>query len=237
MLAFLLGIDGAMVRRYTFASYHNRGRLIDIVTDASPWGLSGILYVGGAPISYFSSAITSDDVNILRQKIGDPNGQQMWESLAILVSLRLWQHQWKDTRVQLRVKGDSVTGLTLLLHQTSGRATLSVVAREIALEFAEGSFRPTLLEHIPGVSNITADMLSRKHDPNKEYQFPDELQRATEVTAPMRVRAWYRALDPPDAEMIAAATLADAAHQAAKTPAASHTGQLGAVKDEDQGYQ
>ena len=40
-------------------------------------------------------------------------------------------------------------------------ADLSVIAREFAIDLAKGRYRLNLLKHIPGITNIEADALSR----------------------------------------------------------------------------
>ena len=61
---------------------------------------------------------------------------------------------------------------------SKGRAKsieLNVIAREIALDQALRMYRLTFLEHIPGVTNIEADYLSRVHSPKPPVK-PEQLE-------------------------------------------------------------
>eukprot|EP00971_Amphidinium_carterae_P111309 2204927-Amphidinium_carterae.1 len=42
------------------------------------------------PERYFHSALTEFDVQIFSHPLGDSSGQQCWESLAVLVAVKLW---------------------------------------------------------------------------------------------------------------------------------------------------
>ena len=55
--------------------------------------------------------------------------------------------------------------------KTSGTGAAKV-AREIALDIAQDVYRPTLVQHIPGVSNVAADSLSRLEMPGSQYSIP-----------------------------------------------------------------
>ena len=63
-------------------------------TDASPWGLGGWLAIDGAITHYFASKLTQDDVDKFNTPIGDAQGQQLWEALAVLVAIALWTPHW-----------------------------------------------------------------------------------------------------------------------------------------------
>ena len=73
---------------------------------------------------------------------------------------------------------------------------MNVVAREYELEIGECAFAPNLVEHIPGVTNIVADLVSRRTDPHyaSTWQVPQLLANDKEVTPPPRVRGWWRSL-------------------------------------------
>eukprot|EP00971_Amphidinium_carterae_P165405 3278950-Amphidinium_carterae.1 len=55
--------------------------------------------------------------------------------------------------------------LHLLANLRSKSYKFNLVARELALELAQGSFRPDRLEHVPGMLNSLADAASRQFDP------------------------------------------------------------------------
>ena len=58
--ALLAGVQGCLERTYLLRpasvsrSYH-------VVTDASPWGIGGVLYSQGVPVSHFSDQLHEED--------------------------------------------------------------------------------------------------------------------------------------------------------------------------------
>ena len=129
------------------------------------------------------------------------DGQQVWECLAVLVALDLWAPLWKQKRVALQIKGDSVTALTLLLKFRRSGPEMAIIARELALRLAVLSLPPDAI-HVPGVSHIAADSLSRVFAPGASQRV-DETTHHSLVGAildepPDRSDGWYRArtLDP-----------------------------------------
>ena len=135
-------------------------------------------------MSYFADPISDDDVSILKITKGSSVDQQVCESLAMLVGLRLWSGSWKLSRSRLLVKGDSVTALTLVLHCRGTTGSMGVIAREIALDIAESVYRPDLGVHIPGVMNVLADKLSRLHSPTPS-ELPACLAQIPRVSPPL----------------------------------------------------
>ena len=71
-------------------------------------------------VEYFASPLTEADLKRFDLKLGDPAGQQVWESLGALAALRLWAPRWQNRRVRLTVKGDSIAMLTTVLHLKAG---------------------------------------------------------------------------------------------------------------------
>ena len=183
-------------RRFTIAAYLRVGTYVEIGTDASPWGMGGWLKVDGRIREYFGCAVTPDDVEMYGVAIGTPDGQQIWECLAVLIALDIWSHQWTDSRINLQIRGDNVTALTLLVKMRPGSPKIAIIAREIALKLVEFSFPPDAL-HTPGVAHILADELSRIHAPggcgDVSLYRHRALSDAKLVTAPPRPRAWYKA--------------------------------------------
>eukprot|EP00971_Amphidinium_carterae_P300280 5966057-Amphidinium_carterae.1 len=54
---------------------------------------------------------------------------------------------------------------------------LARIARELALELADGTYRPDTLEHLPGVLNTVADWASRLSDPaERTVVVPDSVR-------------------------------------------------------------
>ena len=183
-------------RRFTTAAYLREGTYVEIGTDASPWGMGGWLSVDGRIKEYFASPITSEDVSMYGLDTGTPAGQQVWECLAVLVALDIWRNQWADARVNLQVRSDNVTALTLLVKMRPGSPQIAIIAREIALHLVEFSFPPDAM-HTPGVAHVLADELSRIHAPGGAGDVSLYSHRALSdaklVTAPPRPVTWYKA--------------------------------------------
>ena len=162
-----------------------------------PGGIGAVLIIDGWPSEYFHDAITPLDAEILHIIIGESSAQQAAEALGVLVALRLWAPLWKGKRINLSVKMDSVSALTILLKCKSAGEAPSVVAREVALDMASSIYIPNVMQHVPGVANVMADALSRWHDPGRQRQLPARLRGASlRIVAP-RLRSWWRALSPP----------------------------------------
>ena len=80
---------------------------MDIVTDASPWGIGGYLVIADKILSYFSCPLTAEVERVLQMKIGESSSQQVAEALAVLVALRGWKKIWMKQQISLQVKSDS----------------------------------------------------------------------------------------------------------------------------------
>ena len=164
---------------------------LEIVLDASPWGLGGILLVNNVCKEFFASPLTELDEKLFLQVRGSPDGQQIWESLAALVALRLWRPAWGRHSLSLRVRGDSMTMLSLIVNLRPSTPQLGLIGREIAMEYAQAVFVPVVSEHIPGVANVTADQLSRWYMPGHSETEIDLLRDAVRQHVPSRDRSYY----------------------------------------------
>ena len=146
-----------------------------ITTDALPWGLGAVLEFGSTIVAYFASPIT-DQYRLILSLDTEPSSRQVLEALALLVALRGWAPSWTDRRVQLSVRSDNVTALTLLCNVQPHSDRMGIIVREFALNIAASSVSPDEALHIPGgLANTAADMLSRLHQPNKAPTLPDYL--------------------------------------------------------------
>ncbi len=128
---------------------------------------------------------------------GIPEGEQLWECLAVLVGIDVWSAFWKQDRIVLKVRGDNVGALTLLLKMRSLSPSLAIVARELALRLVELPFPPDAV-HTPGVAHVIADRLSRIFAPGGAGKASPELhpslKDAVLTPVPVRDRCWSRAL-------------------------------------------
>jgi hypothetical protein len=194
---FFDGAVGGIERYFSVDSYLRRGPVVEIGTDASPWGMGGWLSVDGAITHFFACAVTSQDEAIYGHAIGSSSGQQVWECLAVLIGVCIWCDQWKHERINLKVRGDNVGALTLLIKLRPSSAAQAIVARELALHLIEVSFPPEAV-HTPGVSHIIADRLSRVFAPGGSHVVDagvhPALASALRTTVPDRPRQWYRSL-------------------------------------------
>ena len=126
-----------------------------------PMGIGGWLETKSAISEYFSLPLTATDERILGHSRGDCRGQQIWEFLAVLISLRQWVTD--SRRLHLRLIGDNVGALTLAFKLRPKCRYMAVLAREVTLVIADMPFPPTTM-HTPGIAHVLADKLSRLHD-------------------------------------------------------------------------
>ena len=59
--AFLEGRVGSIVRMMDVDTHFGRGRSVEIVTDASPYGVGAYLCIDGEPVEYSSDRTTAAD--------------------------------------------------------------------------------------------------------------------------------------------------------------------------------
>ena len=201
--AFFEGKGASVERFFSLEAYNRVGTVVEIGTDASPWGLGGWLAIDGNTVEYFTSPISRLDVEKYGFAVGDNAGQQVWEALAILAAVDRWSQHWKQQRIILKVRSDNVTALVLLIKMRpksaeDGASKVAIVARELALRLVDLSFPPDA-EHTPGMSHVFADLLSRVTGPAANNGFdgilpPDAhlaMATATLVDTPTRDDDWY----------------------------------------------
>ena len=120
------------------------GPSLDVLVDASPWGLGGVLLTNRHPVAYFKSPLTMFDEVTMGHSVGASTGQQTWEAFAVLVAVRAWRPCWVQRRVTLSVTTDSAGSSHLLLRlKTKGRGP-GIVAREFRLTRPMRCTCPTL---------------------------------------------------------------------------------------------
>ena len=103
--------------------------------------------------------------------------------LALLVALRLWTPYWKTRAVQLRVRSDSVAGLTALGRLKSSGPMLQYLAREFSFDLGRALYCPTAVSHTPGHANCDADQLSRRWESCPAAPVPAHLAHCHVVPA------------------------------------------------------
>ena len=160
--ALLKGEHGALKRRFNTL---RRNEGWELVTDACPWGMGGVLYQHAIPMRWFATDLPAVVLDKFKASKGDPAFNTAWEALALLIGLRLWLPGLSQ-RCGVRVKSDNVGALRMLFNLSSPSVALNVIAREVALDLAGENFQLSELAHIPGLTNVTADALSRLWAPD-----------------------------------------------------------------------
>ena len=156
-----------------------------------PTGIGAFLVEQGTITEYFEDALTAEDEKMLSATRGDPTGQQVWEALSVVCALRLWAEKWAQRRIHLRVTGDSVSALTMVVKMNAKGVGTALLARELALDVAEALYEPLVCTHIPGVANVLADFLSRRGSHGYD-ELPAPLRRAKARQLPARDPGWWR---------------------------------------------
>ena len=131
------GSRGTLGRTYRLSDYLGLGQQSSITTDASPTRMGAWLMTDGAIEEFFSVEVTWIDQEVLDKNAGGSEGQQLWESLTVLIALHLWAPQWKERRIRLCVRSDNISALTMRIKMKSTGEGMGLIARELALDVAE----------------------------------------------------------------------------------------------------
>ena len=194
LLTFLSGEMAGILRRYNLRNFVGSSSRVIITWDASPFGMGATLQINGRFSEYFAIQISQEDTQFLQTPSGTHEGQQVWEALAGLISLRLWKDHWQGKRAKLHIRADNIGSLTVLTTLKGGSKQLTLIAREYALDLGQAEWKPDVATHIPGISNVTCDALSRLQDPNKPMKIPSCLMNAKRMTPPTRDLTWWKTL-------------------------------------------
>ena len=135
-----------------------------ITTDASPWGIGGVLKINDKAVECFSSPIPQGVLEKFKAQTGNSKFNTLWEGLALLVAFRLWL-QKLEYGAQVRARSDNMGVLYTIVGGRAKSADLNVLAREFSLDQALRLYRISWLSHILGVTNLEADALSRRFAP------------------------------------------------------------------------
>ena len=96
--------------------------------------------------------------------------------------------------MRLAVRADNLSTLAMVAKMQPRSAQLGIVARELALDIASAAYAPDVVEHLPGIANTAADVLSRRHEPSKQYTLPHYLRGVPEQFVPDRTPMWWKSL-------------------------------------------
>ena len=185
-MPFSRAIHGPLVREFPLRQQWSPAGDY-IATDACPWGFAGVLFRDNSPIAWFATPISCADQRRFGRK-GDCKHNTTWEALAILVAIRIWL---PGTQVLARIKSDSLSALRSMVKLASSSPALALIAREIALDSVLGLYTVGVATHIPGVSNMLPDDLSRMWAP-EPHAFPAVLQAVPEHVAPERDHTFWK---------------------------------------------
>ena len=201
--AFLKEEQGEISRHFDWDNFFGMAPALEITTDASPWGIGGWISMNNVPIAYYSDSITAFDEEILGHTAGTCEGQQTFESLALLVAHRLWYKVIAARRARHVVRSDNLGALHTFASLKGRGAGMNLISREFALDAGKCELTPDVIAHLPGVANGVADTLSRRFDPAKaaSWTLPSFLSLAKECSPPLRQVAWWRARVPPGGAM------------------------------------
>ena len=163
-----------------------------VSVDASPWGMGGVKWDDNwLPIEYFHTVISTEDQNLLGIKIGESAYMPVLEALAILISIRLWA---SNQEVAYACRSDALGAIQAMANLRSPNPGVNRVAAELALDIVDKQYAPIRITHIPGVSNVLPDYLSRLIQPGSANPAPRELAAAVRRHTPVRDIAWWRTL-------------------------------------------
>ena len=122
---------------------------------------------------YYYTHIHDAVLHKFKAERGLPKYNTLWEGLALLAAFRLWLPALAHGSL-FRARSDNLGFLKALSKGSARSAELNVLAREFAYDQATRAYQIKGLEHIPGVTNIQADALSRQFAPEAK-DFPKEL--------------------------------------------------------------
>ena len=189
LLAFFSNQFGPLERHFPL-QLNDQHSVLHISTDASPWGLGGVLVVDGKIESYFFDKLTSHDLRRFNGSIGVSDFNTIWEALAILVAIRTWR-TLSHSFAELSVRSDSLSAIRALVKLASPDPNLNLIARELALDCAELLQVPAVYEHTPGIANKLPDALSRMHAPTPAL-LPDVLRNINRAGLEVRDSSFWR---------------------------------------------
>lgn len=194
IIAFFEGQLGPLVREFPLEPFCHEAT-VRIATDASPWGIGGVLLINNEPAAWFADQINTEDLRRFNATRGESGFNTLWEALAILVGIRLWRsahHRF----AQFEIRSDSMGALSALNSLSSSSASINTIARELALDSAQLLAAPSIFAHTPGVANILPDKLSRLWAP-EAYAFPECLASVPGGIPPRRGHSFWRSCGAP----------------------------------------
>lgn len=178
------------LRRNFWVADRSQYAAISIRTDASTTGLGAIL-IGptGLPLAWWADVIRLSDRDMFKAPIGDPAFMAEFETLAVLISLSVWQTWLADKRITCLVQSDSSACLGAIRKLCSPSQTVNYIVAEISLRL-ESLNCNLCFEHYRNEVNLDADALSRLTEGKK---VPAHLMHLKPAKIPSRAsmfQAW-----------------------------------------------
>ena len=193
LFAFFSSRQGGLTRKF-WLSLPPVASNLRVAVDASPWGLGVVFLSDGVPSRWFADKISNGYLCRFGASVGDPAFNILWEALAILVALRLWRKP-NHQGASIEIRSDSLRFPLSFIKGSSKNPHIQITLRELALDEAY-MIRPiNILTHIPGVSNILPDHLSRVYAPTP-HAIPNSLSSVSRDFPPRRNRNVYKSLQP-----------------------------------------
>ena len=163
-------------------------------------------------------SVATSRLSLLSPSPSKMKRQQVWEALAGLIASRTWAARWQHFPVVLQVRSNNMGALTLFATLKAGSPSLAIIAREFAIDLGKATCKPALVQHIPGVTNVVCDALSRRYDPRFRFVLPRCLLNAQAILPPPRTHAWWKSLRLSSSSSTPATPLATAEEGRSQSP-------------------
>ena len=121
---------------------------------------------------WFSAPLSKDLLDKFGAQKGDPGMNTAWEAMALLVALRLWLPKL-PRQLTTRIKSGNVGALRMLYEGPLSTGGSGHGGGQL--------YQISELEHVPGITNVAADALSRLWAPQPE-PFPKLGEAAQDLT-------------------------------------------------------
>ena len=142
----------------------------------------------GRPSECFSSPIPEEALRRFKAQTGQSKFNTVWEGIALLVAFRIWLPSL-GYGAHVRAKSDNIGVLYMVANGKASSSELNILAREFSLDQALRIYRVSWLGHIPGITNLEADSLSRQFSPSPP-PWPSALVDAIVRPVGMRPDFW-----------------------------------------------
>eukprot|EP00971_Amphidinium_carterae_P328970 6461155-Amphidinium_carterae.1 len=144
-------------------SVHSRAttQAYRIRTDASPWGMGGVLLHKDDVVAWWADPLGDADYSRFHAQAGEAAFQSVWEFLAVVVSLSAfspWITVWPYVIV---IESDNTAALVASLKQSSKQPHMNAIAAALACKLEQLGVERIVPHHVAGVVNMVADALSR----------------------------------------------------------------------------